>query len=367
MRFNQYAGYLLVFLLVATGFAGWAVASGVSQVPDDTLGGPTPSATLTDEEAAMGAGCCLFNIAAIVLACLVLLVIVALIVLLRYWGARKSQKREAVELAKAAKEGDVPALTHFLRNPSPEIRAKAAAAIEQRGLDALEPLLLHLQDDGTYRINASRSADRLLSVSVERMGGDQWIDVEVGSQAIPTLVSYLSVRRNDLDDVAASLLQAFGPEAVMPVAGALNDEEPSVRAKAAALLGELLDRRAIEPLITAVRDPVKIVRLEAIRALGKFDDPRAIEALKAARKDSSGEVQAAASSALSGFGGGEAPADVAFSNTFPMDFVPPTADGGTVIEREIVREVVKVPCKYCGSLVDLAKGTCPNCGAPLKP
>jgi hypothetical protein len=34
--------------------------------------------------------------------------------------------------------------------------------------------------------------------------------------------------------------------------------------------------------------------------------------------------------------------------------------------REIVKEVVKIPCNHCGSLVDLNAEKCPNCAAPIK-
>jgi rubrerythrin len=40
--------------------------------------------------------------------------------------------------------------------------------------------------------------------------------------------------------------------------------------------------------------------------------------------------------------------------------------GGPVIhEREIVREIVKVPCAYCGVLMEITNVKCPNCGAPI--
>jgi RNA polymerase subunit RPABC4/transcription elongation factor Spt4 len=35
-------------------------------------------------------------------------------------------------------------------------------------------------------------------------------------------------------------------------------------------------------------------------------------------------------------------------------------------EKEIIREIVKVPCDYCGSLVDVTSEHCPGCGAPFK-
>ena len=40
---------------------------------------------------------------------------------------------------------------------------------------------------------------------------------------------------------------------------------------------------------------------------------------------------------------------------------PPVAPSGAV--REIVRVVVRVPCRYCGSLMDQGAARCPTCGA----
>lgn len=35
-------------------------------------------------------------------------------------------------------------------------------------------------------------------------------------------------------------------------------------------------------------------------------------------------------------------------------------------ERVIIREIVRIPCQYCGSLVDITRTTCQSCGAPLR-
>ncbi len=40
-------------------------------------------------------------------------------------------------------------------------------------------------------------------------------------------------------------------------------------------------------------------------------------------------------------------------------------DGTLYHEKEIVKEIVKVPCAYCGVLVDITSTRCPSCGAPL--
>lgn len=46
----------------------------------------------------------------------------------------------------------------------------------------------------------------------------------------------------------------------------------------------------------------------------------------------------------------------------------PSAQPIMVKEKEVIqREVVKVPCKFCGNLNDLASTRfCPSCGAPVK-
>jgi hypothetical protein len=49
---------------------------------------------------------------------------------------------------------------------------------------------------------------------------------------------------------------------------------------------------------------------------------------------------------------------------------PATPAGGAsgrpmVVVREIVHEVVKIPCRYCGSLMPAAASRCPMCGAPV--
>jgi len=41
--------------------------------------------------------------------------------------------------------------------------------------------------------------------------------------------------------------------------------------------------------------------------------------------------------------------------------------GGHVIhEKETIKEIVKIPCSYCGTLVENTASKCPSCGAPFK-
>ena len=42
--------------------------------------------------------------------------------------------------------------------------------------------------------------------------------------------------------------------------------------------------------------------------------------------------------------------------------IPPVAQL-VIREKEIIREIVRIPCKYCQGLMDQTLTTCPNCGA----
>jgi hypothetical protein len=47
---------------------------------------------------------------------------------------------------------------------------------------------------------------------------------------------------------------------------------------------------------------------------------------------------------------------------------PPSLNFGSVpqpsVQQVIIKETVKVPCQYCGTLIDSTAKACPNCGAP---
>jgi hypothetical protein len=50
--------------------------------------------------------------------------------------------------------------------------------------------------------------------------------------------------------------------------------------------------------------------------------------------------------------------------TPPIASIPPPTSSPVVIrEREVIKEVVMVPCRYCGGLMPQATTFCPNCGA----
>jgi hypothetical protein len=55
------------------------------------------------------------------------------------------------------------------------------------------------------------------------------------------------------------------------------------------------------------------------------------------------------------------------SSTSEIQVVQPAAASVTVaaapVIKEVVREVVMIPCKYCGGLMPQTQTSCPNCGA----
>ena len=50
------------------------------------------------------------------------------------------------------------------------------------------------------------------------------------------------------------------------------------------------------------------------------------------------------------------------SKTMEIQVAQPSA-APVVREKEVIREVVMIPCKYCGALMPQTETVCPNCGA----
>ncbi|NNG16699.1 MAG: HEAT repeat domain-containing protein [Gemmatimonadales bacterium] len=92
---------------------------------------------------------------------------------------------------------------------------------------------------------------------------------------------------------------AESEDAVPPLVRALEDRDAGVRATAAWALGEIEDRAAVMPLVSIMRDADRSVRLNAVYALGEIEDPRANEPLaRALAADRDPEVRRAAAWAL---------------------------------------------------------------------
>lgn len=51
------------------------------------------------------------------------------------------------------------------------------------------------------------------------------------------------------------------------------------------------------------------------------------------------------------------------TETNEIQVIAPTIQQAATIQREVIRTVVMIPCKYCQGLMDQTLTTCPNCGA----
>lgn len=51
------------------------------------------------------------------------------------------------------------------------------------------------------------------------------------------------------------------------------------------------------------------------------------------------------------------------TETSEIQVIAPTVQAQATVQREVIRTVVMVPCKYCQTLMDQTLTTCPNCGA----
>jgi hypothetical protein len=123
---------------------------------------------------------------------------------------------------------------------------------------------------------------------------------------LPMIATFLKRKRVELTSFACNSCQnswnRLGGEddtsALDAIVEALRNENPNVRAEAAAVLANVKDSRALEPLLHAAGDDVEDVRSAAVRALGGIWDGRAVDAILGALEEESKHVRAAAAAAL---------------------------------------------------------------------
>lgn len=51
------------------------------------------------------------------------------------------------------------------------------------------------------------------------------------------------------------------------------------------------------------------------------------------------------------------------TETSEIQVITPTVQSQATVQREVIRTVVMIPCKYCQGLMDQTLTVCPNCGA----
>jgi hypothetical protein len=133
--------------------------------------------------------------------------------------------------------------------------------------------------------------------------------IEVNEETLPAVVAALQDERPTLRRWAAALLgSSEQTEAVQPLAQALlNDPSAIVRRTAGDALSDLGNTGAIAPMITALGDPSGLVRWRAGRFLNELGDERAIEPLmQAAAAESEFDVRVEMTAAIERIQAGKA-------------------------------------------------------------
>jgi len=98
---------------------------------------------------------------------------------------------------------------------------------------------------------------------------------------------------------AAETLASLGKPAAAQLIAALDDENETIRARAAHILGRMGEPAAKEKLLLRMKDPSPAVRARSAAALGRIGGPDVLEPLLAATKDQHALVR---QHALSGLG-----------------------------------------------------------------
>lgn len=183
-----------------------------------------------------------------------------------------------------------------------EIALRALARIADRR--AVEPLVQALKEAESWL--APRIADIL---------------VRHGEPVVDPMIAFLQLQeRHPARAWAANMLGELRAERAFPVlVAALKDLDDEVRAKSAAALGKLGDRRAVTYLMDhLLSDPAPFVRARIAGALGQFADQEVIERLVRALGDPAWWVRMRSVEALEQIGpSSESPLKVALDDPDP--------------------------------------------------
>jgi HEAT repeat protein len=177
-----------------------------------------------------------------------------------------------------------------------DVRIRAAEALGQiKNVAAVDPLIAALNDENSDvrrysawalgEINDSRSIDPLSYTSVK----DADTYVREGAWKV---LQWSTIGGNKVDARSTG-----------PIIGALADEDPDVRIRAAEALGQIKNVAAVDPLIAALNDEDSDVRRYSAWALGEIGDVRAVDSLSyTSVEDADTYVREAAQKALEKLG-----------------------------------------------------------------
>ena len=220
----------------------------------------------------------------------------------------------ATALGCIGSERSLPLLLELLRDMSADVRIASARALgEIHSPATADALLDEMADENPAvrtavaealgRVNNQKSVDILSRACTE----DPDANVRkaamaalrrVSTWAVTPLIRSLAGDELDARIRAVSQLLDQGKVSILPLIELLTNEEPTVRASAAEVLGALGDASAIDALIQALGDADARVRLSATHALGRIKHSRSATTLARALEDQDNKVAAAAATGL---------------------------------------------------------------------
>lgn len=212
-------------------------------------------------------------------------------------------------IARDISKHDTGCLIGDLKNKNWQIRQSAAQALNNRGNQAVDPLIVASADSNPNVRAAAISSltDILIFGQIEDLnileviiGGLKDKNLTVGltsvdclgyiknTKVIDVLIKALTDKRKDgfgnsIRDHAIKSLVRIGNMSVDPLIGVLNDSSMEVKYSAIWALGEIKDTKATEPLIALSKD--ENLGIAVIRSLGKIKDVNSVEPLIALLND----------------------------------------------------------------------------------
>jgi HEAT repeat protein len=218
-------------------------------------------------------------------------------------------------LAWIAPPGGIDLVAPLIHDPSPEVRAEAAAAIGRLGDEDAAMLLFELLADESELIRESAMAalsrmapERVVPLLLQALASPEE-DVKIRAALTLGLVRHLGaaaalveVSGDPRENVRRAVLKALGEIEAPGVKGllraALSDESSLVRQQAVQSLGQLQEPESAQDLVPLLDDPDPRMRFVTLRALGQVRNAAAVPRLLPFLADPRKELRFAAVEAL---------------------------------------------------------------------
>ena len=166
-----------------------------------------------------------------------------------------TRKEAAAELGKSRRREAVTPLAALVRDPEASVRLEVVRALRALRDPSGVPALVTSLADGDREVR-EEAIGTLVEIYTER-------------DRVGPVGRFLEIFSDEYDRTSIAPYTAVDPQVEHALAGALRDEDPSLREQAALALGILNARKALPALANALRDPDPGVRGAAATAIGK--------------------------------------------------------------------------------------------------